>query len=104
MAAAKNSPAARQNWLDPTTQTPLIDDYARHLGTFLDAVADGKIDDREMAAQEQRLIAAMQEVEPLLDDALHAKITRLLCELTAYDVMQVMHAMHAARPTVKFQG
>ena len=46
----------------------------------------------------------MQEVEPLLEPDLHAKVTRLLCELTAYDLMQVMHSLHHSRPKTVFQG
>ena len=46
----------------------------------------------------------LRELEPLLDDATHARVTRLLCELTAYYLMQVLNAMHKARPKVKFRG
>ena len=37
---------ARTDWLDATTDTPLIGQYAERLGTFLEAMADGRIDDR----------------------------------------------------------
>ena len=46
----------------------------------------------------------MKEIEPQLEPAMHDKITQLLCELTAYDMMQVMNMMQAARPTTKFRG
>ena len=46
----------------------------------------------------------MQEIEPQLDDALHEKITRLLCEMTAYNLMQMLHAMQQARPKTEFRG
>jgi len=46
----------------------------------------------------------MQEVEPLLSDEQHAKVTQLLVELTAYDVMNVLHSMHEARPKTVFRG
>ena len=95
---------ARQSWLDETTQTPVIDDYARQLGSFIDALADGRIDASELASQEGRLVAAMQEVEPQLDDELHGKVTQLLCELAAYNVMQMLHEVHEARPKTVFQG
>ena len=95
---------ARQSWLDEATQTPMIDQYARKLGSFIEAMADGKIDDAEMAAQEERVAGLMKEIEPQLDDSTHAKVTELLCELTAYDLMQVLHAVHQARPKVEFRG
>jgi hypothetical protein len=46
----------------------------------------------------------MKEVEPLLDDNQHEKVTRLLCELTAFDIMQMLHTMQQARPKTKFRG
>lgn len=102
-AAAKKPAKARLRWLS-NTGAPLIDDYAKKLGTFLDAVADGVVDDSEVRMQEERLVKLLKEVEPLLDDYVHAKVTRLLCELTAYDLMQVLNSMHRARPKVKFKG
>ena len=43
-----------------------------------------------LADQEQRLVALMKEVEPTLNDAQHGQVTKLLCELTAYNVMQTL--------------
>ena len=95
---------ARQSWLDEKTQTPMIDDYARQLGSFIDAMADDRIDDSEISAQQQRLVALMQEVEPQLDDALHEKVTALLCELSALNCMQLLHSMAEERPKAQFRG
>ena len=94
----------RSSWLDEQAQTPVIDRYARQLGSFLDAIADGKIDEGEIKGQEARLVKLMRKIEPQLDAALHAEITQLLCELTAYDIMQLMHAMQYARPQTVFHG
>jgi hypothetical protein len=105
--AAAKKPAtamARLGWLDEQSQTPIIDRYARQLGSFIEAMADGTVDEAEVKSQEARLVKLMKEIEPQLDDALHAKITRLLCELTAYDIMQILHSMHQARPKTVFQG
>ena len=96
--------AGRQSWLDEKTQVPLIDQYAQKLTSFATAMADGRIDDGELRDQEQRLTRLMRDIEPLLDDALHAKVTQLLCELTAYDVMQVLHGLGTARPQTTFRG
>ena len=62
------------------------------------------VDDKEMKAQETRLVTLMKEVEPLLDDKTHEKVTKLLCELTAFDIMQMLHTMQQARPKTKFRG
>lgn len=91
-------------WFDETSSVPILADQARRLESFLAAVADGVIDAAEVEAQEARLVEAMKEVEPLLSPELHEKVTRLLCELVAYDLMQVMHAMHESRPKTVFQG
>ena len=95
---------ARQSWPDEKTQTAVIDDYARQLGSFIDALADGRIDASELASQEGRLVAAMKEVEPQLDDELHGKVTQMLCELSVYNIMQMLHEVHEARPKTVFQG
>lgn len=95
---------SRQSWLDAETQSPLIDEYAQQMTTFLDAMADGHIDDSEVAAQENRLVKAMQALEPKLDDALHAEVTKLLCELTAYNLMQTLSSLQANRPRSVFRG
>jgi hypothetical protein len=96
--------ATRTSWFDESSQTPLIDSYAQQLDSFLTTVADGKVDKAEIKAQEARLVKLMKEIEPQLNDELHEKITRLLCELAAYDLMHMMHLMQEARPKTKFRG
>ena len=95
---------ARKSWLDDKAQTTLIDDYARDLSSFVDAMTDGVVDANEVAAQEKRVVALMQELEPQLDDAKHEQVTKLLCELSAFTVMQVLHSLYEARPKTRFQG
>ena len=94
---------ARKSWVDADTNEPLIDDYAKRLNTFARAFADGVITETEISDQEARLVDLMKEVEALLDDATHAKVTRLLCELTAYDIMQFVFEMQQSRAT-SFRG
>lgn len=103
-AKTGNSRPQRSSWLDADSHQPVIDRYARRLAPFVEAMADGKIDEAEVAAQEKRLVKLMKEVEPALPPALHAKVTQLLCELTAYDLMRVLHSMEQARPKTVFQG
>ncbi|RPI83095.1 MAG: hypothetical protein EHM42_08760 [Planctomycetaceae bacterium] len=93
--------SARQSWLDDKSQTTLIDDYAKKLTSFVDVMEDGKVEQQELTAQEARLVELMKEVEPKLSDELHGKVTRLLCELTAYNIMEVLHELHASRPWSK---
>jgi hypothetical protein len=95
---------ARKSWLDEDNQTVRVDDYAQQLGTFIDAMADGRIDDDELSAQEQRVATLMKEVEPLLDDRSHARVTELLCELSAFSAMQTLHSLFEAQPKSKFRG
>ena len=94
----------KSRWFDDTRDEPLIAEQAQRLESFLSAMADGRVDEAELAEQEQRLVRVMREVEPLLDESLHAKITQLLCELTAYDIMQAVHSMQQARPRTTFRG
>lgn len=96
--------AARRSWLDDAGQKPVIDRYARQLKGFMDAMADGVVDEAEVAAAESRVTALMKEIEPKLSDTLHARVSELLCELTAYDIMNLLHAMQQARPKTAFRG
>ncbi len=95
---------ARQNWLDAAQETTLIDEYAQKLTPFLDALADGKIDTSELTSQEKRVVELMKKIEPTLNDAQHADVTRLLCELTALNVMQTLNSLQAERKPTKFRG
>jgi hypothetical protein len=91
-------------WFDEASSMPIIDQQARRLDSFISTMADGQVEAREIKAQQERLVKLMQEIEPLLDENLHAKITELLCELTAYDLMQILHTMQEARPKTVFRG
>jgi hypothetical protein len=103
-AAKPVAPAGRQKWFDEASNEPLIENYARQLDSFIQTMADGVVDESEITAQEARLISLMKEVEPLLDDDLHVKVTRLLCELTAYDIMQMLRSLQEARSKTQFRG
>jgi hypothetical protein len=91
-------------WFDEATHAPIIADKARRAESFVAAMADGRLDESEIKDQERRLVALMEEIEPQLTPALHAKVTDLLCELTVYDFMQAMHSIDQARPKTKFRG
>ena len=99
-----NTGDGRTAWLDATSDTPLIDQYVQRLGSFLDAMADGRIEAHELKSQEDRVVALMKAIEPKLDGALHEEVTHLLCELSAYNIMHTMHQLMEARPKTKFRG
>jgi hypothetical protein len=107
--AKKKTPAKAKNdnrtdWLDATTDAPLIGQYAEKLGTFLEAMADGRIEAQELEAQEARVVALMKAVEPKLGDDIHEEVTHLLCELSAYNIMHTLHQLMENAPKTKFRG
>jgi hypothetical protein len=91
-------------WLDENAEMPVITEKARHLESFLSAIADGKVDEKEIKAQQARVVKLMKAVEPQLDEKLHAQVTELICEVVALDLMQMLHSMQAARPMSVFRG
>ena len=87
---------ARSSWIDDDSN-PHLDDHVQQLEHFTNSIADGVVDAGELEKQEQNLVAAMRAVEGQLSDELHGKVTKLLAELTAYTIMQVLHDMAAAK-------
>ena len=95
---------ARASWFDERTEHPLIHEQMEKLDTFTSALADGVITRQELAAQEERLVAAMKAIEGELSVELHGKVTTVLVELTAYNVMRLLHELQAERPRAAFKG
>jgi len=87
---------ARASWIDDDNH-PDIDSHMSQLEHFTQALADGVVDSEELAGQEKRLTAAMRDAEAVLGDDQHAKVTKLLAELAAYTVMELLHSMARAR-------
>ena len=87
---------ARASWLNDDSH-PDLDAHVEGLEHFATSLADGVIDAHELTTQEANLAAAMKAVEGSLDDEQHAKVTKLLAELTAYSVMRTLHEMAHAR-------
>jgi len=96
--------AAKTAWFDDKTDVPLLAENARKLDSFCQTVADGRVTSDELDAQEKRLVGLMKELEPLLSDEAHEKVTQLLCEVTAYDLMQAMYLAGQSRPKTAFRG
>lgn len=87
----------RVSWFDEKTHVPVIDEQVKNLSTFVDAMADGVVDDRELDKQQSSVIEAMKAVEGDLNDEQHAKITRLMVELSAYNIMRLLHELQKSR-------
>jgi len=88
---------ARIDWLDEKTNVPVIDEQVQKLATFVDAMADGVIDQTELEKQQSSVVQAMKAVQGDLNDAQHEKVTRLLVELSAYNVMRLLHELQHTR-------
>ena len=94
---------SRTSWFDEKAEYPIIQEEVTKLKSFTDAMADGIVEDKELAAQEQRLVAAMQRLEPELSDELHDKVTTVLIELSAYNIMRLLHELHAQHARMAFK-
>src|SRR5437773_12188227 len=92
----------KTSWFDDKAEHPRIQEHVSKLESFTSAVADGVVTKQELGAQEQRLVAAMKSLESELSDALHAKTTTVLVELTAYNVMRLLHELHVERARLAF--
>jgi hypothetical protein len=95
---------ARTSWFDEKATHPVIQEKVSKLESFTNAMADGVVSTEELTDQEARLVKAMKSLEADLSDELHAKVTTVLVELTAYDVMRLLHQLQAERPRVAFKG
>ena len=93
---------ARTSWFDDTAEHPVIQEQVTKLESFTSALADGAVSSQEIARQERRLTAAMKTLEAELGDELHAKVTTVLVELSAYNVMRLLHELQAARARKAF--
>ena len=88
---------ARIDWFDEHKEVPVIDEQVSKLATFVDAMADGVIDKAELEKQQSSVVQAMKSVQGELNDAQHEKVTRLLVELSAYNVMRLLHELQHNR-------
>jgi len=92
----------RTSWFDDKAEHEGIQDRAQKLESFTSALADGVVSKQEVDGQEKRLLAAMKTLEPALSDDLHAKVTTVLVELSAYNIMRLLHELHAERARMAF--
>ena len=93
---------ARTSWFDDKAEHPMIQEQISKLESFTSALADGMVSKQELNGQERRLVTAMKQLEPDLSDNLHAKVTTVLVELTAYNVMRVLNELQTERARLAF--
>jgi hypothetical protein len=93
---------ARASWFDDRSEVPTLHERVEKLESFTTAMADGVVDKKELEGQEQRLSAAMKALEPKLSDELHAQVTSVMIELTAYNIMRLLHELQTERARVAF--
>jgi len=93
---------ARASWFDDKAEHPVIQEQVSKLASFTSALEDGVVTTQELNGQEQRVVAAMKKVEGELNDDLHSKVTTLLVEMTAYNVMRLLHELQVERTRIAF--
>jgi hypothetical protein len=93
---------ARTSWFDDKAEHQAIQERVSKLDSFTSALADGVVSGQELTGQEQRLVTAMKKVEAELNDDLHSKVTTVLVELTAYNIMRLLHELQTERARMTF--
>ena len=88
---------ARIDWLDDKANVPVIDEQVQKLTGFVEAMADGIIEKAELEKQQSSVVQAMKAVQGDLNDAQHEKVTQLLVELSACNIMQLLHELQQTR-------
>jgi hypothetical protein len=93
---------ARSSWFDDKAEHPVLQEQLGKLESFTSALADGVVSKQELDGQEQRLVKAMKSLDTSLTDEQHAKATTVLLELTAYNVMRLLHELETQRARIAF--
>jgi hypothetical protein len=95
---------ARTSWFDDKAEHLVVHEQVTKLQSFTSALADGIVTKAELAKQETQVVAALKALEPLLNDAQHEQVTRVLVEMTAYSVMRLLQELQAERARIAFAG
>jgi predicted transcriptional regulator len=95
---------ARASWFDETAEHLVVHEQVTKLESFTSALADGVVTKQELGKQEAQLVAALKTLEPQLNDAQHDQVTRVLVEMSAYNVMRLLHELQTERARMAFQG
>jgi len=93
---------AKTSWFNERADHPALHERVEKLESFTTAMADGVVDRNELDGQERRLTAAMKQLEPQLSDELHEQVTSVMIELTAYNIMRLLHELQTERARTAF--
>jgi hypothetical protein len=93
---------ARTSWFDEKAGHPVFQEQVEKLESFTSALADGHVSKQELESQEKRLVTAMKALEPALSDDQHKQATAVFVELTAYNVMRLLHELQVERARLAF--
>lgn len=91
--SSPSSSHARRSWFaetktpDLAAANPFTGSIDR-LESWQRAIEDGIIEPHEVAEQKDRVVALLRELEPLLDDTQHERVTRVLEEWAVLFAMQ----------------
>jgi hypothetical protein len=88
---------AKTSWFDDSKEVPVIGEQVHRLESFAEAMKDGVIEKQELERQQESLVRAMRDVEGALNDEQHSKVTRLLVELSAYNIMRLLHELQTQK-------
>lgn len=77
----------RRAWFETTSEMPFQGTFSR-LESWQKAIEDGIIEPHEVAEQVERVMALLRTLEPMLDDAQHEQVTRVLEEWAVLQAMQ----------------
>jgi hypothetical protein len=93
---------ARTSWFDDKAGHPVFQEQVEKLESFTSALADGQVSKQELDGQERRLVAAMKALEPALNDEQLRQATTVFVELTAYNIMRLLHELQTERARMSF--
>lgn len=82
---------ARDGWFDGKGIDLLRDEFLETHEGWQSYIADGQITAGEILEQETRIVQMLREIEPLIEDSVHEKLTKVLLE---YEVLVNMALVH----------
>jgi len=88
----------KSSWFDDKTSEMLFFQYANQMASWQEAIADGVIDETDLARQGERVTQMLRALEPKLDDAVHEELTEVFFELAVfYGMVQTVQPSEVAQ-------
>ena len=97
-ASPPSATRERTPWFDQATGALHLVEYIQRLDSWKQAVADGQITPDEIQQQAERVIQLLKTVQPLLNEAQKAQITRIFYEMAVLQAMQTTAMTSALLP------